>query len=130
MINFFSKYKFIFYLYNLILVFLYLFPGSFVGCHFYDNCKYDPQLTPDFIISSNHLYAFFILSYIGHLTFYKPSQLLLINTYLISLSLVLEILHIFIPERAFQFTDLIGNFVGVLIVIILFYFFKNEKFKN
>ena len=130
MINFFSKYKFIFYLFNLILIFLYLYPGSFLGCHFYDNCKFDPQITPNFIISSNHLYAFLTLSVIGNLTFYRSSQFLLINTYLILLSLGLEILHIFIPARTFQFSDLFGNFIGVLVVIILFYFIKNEKFKN
>tara|TARA_Y100000817_G_C16675590_1_gene463527 strand:- start:332 stop:724 length:393 start_codon:yes stop_codon:yes gene_type:complete len=130
MINFFSKYKFIFYLFNLILIFLYLYPGSFLGCHFYDNCKFDPQITPNFIISSNHLYAFLTLSVIGNLTFYRSSQFLLINTYLILLSLGLEILHIFIPARTFQFSDLFGNFIGVLVIIILFYFIKNEKFKN
>ena len=51
--------------------------------------------------------------------------------YLIFIAIILEILHIVIPERSFQFTDLFGNLLGVIIVLILFYFFKkNENFKN
>jgi hypothetical protein len=57
MINFFSKYKFIFYLSNFILLVLYLFPGSLLGCFLYNDCQLQPQLTKDFLVSTNHLYA-------------------------------------------------------------------------
>ena len=131
MINFFSKYKFIFYICNFILVFLYLFPGSLLGCYLYDDCKIQPQLTPNFIISTNHLYAFLVLSFVGILTFSKSDKFYIISAYLILLSLVLEILHYFIPTRSFQFSDLFGNVLGVSLVIIIFYFLKkNENFKN
>ena len=73
MIKFFTKYKIIFYLSNFILILLYLFPGSLIGCFLYNDCKLQPQLTRDYIISSNHLYAFAILSLIGFLT-YKNSK--------------------------------------------------------
>ena len=72
MINFFSRYKFIFYLSNFILLVLYLYPGSFIGCFLFNNCQYDPQITPDFLVSTNHLYAFVLLSIIGIFT-YKNS---------------------------------------------------------
>ncbi len=131
MINFFSKYKFIFYLFNFILILLYLFPGSLLGCFLYDDCKLQPQITPDFIVSTNHLYGFVVLSIIGYLTFKKSTQFIFLSFYLIFLSIILEILHHFIPERSFEFPDLFGNLVGVIIVIIIFYFFKkNENFKN
>ena len=71
MINFFSKYKFIFYLFNFFLIFLYLYPGSLLGCFLYNDCKLQPQITADFIISTNHLYAFIVLSIIGFLTLKK-----------------------------------------------------------
>ena len=129
--NFFSKYKFLFYLCNFILMLLYLFPGSLLGCFLYDDCKLQPQITTDFIISTNHLYAFLILSIVGLFTFNKSSQFIYISFYLIFLSLVLEIMHYFIPERSFQFSDLFGNLLGVIIVIIIFYFFKkNENIKT
>ena len=131
MINFFSKNKFIFYLSNLILIFLYLFPGSVLGWFLYNDLSLQPQITPDFIISTNHLYAFLIISTIGLLTFNISSQFIYISLYLIFLSLALEVAHYFIPKRSFEFTDLFGNLLGVIIVLILFYFFKkNENSKT
>ena len=118
MINFFSKYKFIFYLSNFILIVLYLFPGSLLGCYLYDDCQLQPKITGDFLISSNHLYAFFLLSIIGFFTYKNSNRLNLLNIYLVLLSIVLEILHIFIPERSFEFSDLFGNLFGVLILVI------------
>ena len=119
MINFFSKYKFIFYLSNLVLIFLYLFPGSFLGCFLYDDCKLQPQITRDFLISSNHLYAFFLLSVIGFFTYKNSNRLNFIIIYLVLLSVILEILHIIIPGRSFEFSDLFGNLIGVLGVLII-----------
>ena len=131
MINFFSKNKFIFYLSNLFLIFLYLFPGSILGWFLHKDLSSQPQITPDFIISTNHLYAFLIISTIGLLTFNISNQFIYISLYLIFLSLALEVAHYFIPKRSFEFTDLFGNLLGVIIVLILFYFFKkNENSKT
>ena len=65
MIKFFSKYKIIFYFINLILILLYLYPGSLIGQIIYGNKKIQPQITADFLISSNHFYVFILLSIIG-----------------------------------------------------------------
>ena len=131
MINYFSKYKFIFYLCNLILIILYLFPGSLLGWFLYNDLSLQPQITPDFIISTNHLYAYIVLSVVGFLTFRKNNQFIILSIYLIFLSIVLEVLQYFIPNRSFEFSDLFGNIAGVIIAIIIFYFFKkNENFKN
>ena len=131
MINYFSKYKFIFYLCNLILIFLYLFPGSALGWFLYKDFSAQPQITPNFIVSTNHLYAYLILSVIGFLTFRKNNQFNILSIYLIFLSITLEVLQYFVPNRSFEFPDLFGNLAGVIIAIILFYFFKkNENFKN
>ena len=131
MINFFSKYKFIFYLLNLILIIFYLFPGSLLGCFLYNDCYRQPQITGDFIISSNHLYTFFLLSIVGFFTYRNSLQLRLLNKYLIMIAIVLEILHVFIPNRSFEFADLFGNLIGVLILIIIqLRIHKNENFKN
>ena len=127
MINFFSKNKFIFYLSNLILIFLYLFPGSVLGWFLYNDLSLQPQITPDFIISTNHLYAFLIISTLGLLTFNLSNQFIYISIYLIFLSLALEVVHYFIPERSFEFSDLFGNLLGVLIILILFYFLKKNE---
>ena len=69
MINFFPNYKIIFYLTNFFLIILYIFPGSLPGLVFYGDKEIQPQITPDFIISSNHFYIFVLVSLIGFLTF-------------------------------------------------------------
>ena len=131
MINFFSKYKFIFYISNFILLVLYLFPGSLLGCLLYNDCKLQPQLTVDFIVSSNHFYSFFLLSTIGIFTYKNSDKFNFILLYLILLSIILETLHIFIPVRSFEFPDLFGNLLGVLIVLIISYLYKKyENSKN
>ena len=131
MINFFSKYKFIFYLSNLILLVLYLFPGSLLGCFLYNDCQLQPQLTKDFLVSSNHLYTFGLLSIIGLFTYKNSNKLNFLNLYLILLSIILEILHIFIPVRSFELSDLFGNLLGVSIVLTINFFYrKYENYKN
>ena len=131
MIKFFTKYKIIFYSSNFILILLYLFPGSLIGCFLYNDVSLQPQITPNIIVSSNHVYAFLILSFVGFFTYKKIEKLKFLGIYLILLSITLEILHYFIPERSFEFSDLFGNLIGVIVVIIAFYFYKkNENFNN
>ena len=119
MIKFFSKYKIIFYFFNLFLIFLYLFPGSFLGVIIYDNKNKQPQITPDFIVSSNHFYVFIFISTLGFLSFIKQNQTKNLIIYLLFLSIILEILHLVIPERSFQWSDLFGNLFGVIVVILI-----------
>ena len=119
MTKFFSNYRIIFYSLNIFFITLYLFPGSLVGWFIYGNKKIQPQITPDFIISSNHFYVFIIISAIGFLSFKNQNQIKNLIIYLVLLSLILEIFHLFIPERSFQLSDLFGNFLGVIVVIFV-----------
>ena len=119
MINLFSKYKIIFYFINFLLIFLYIYPGSLLGLIIYNDKKIQPQITPDFIVSSNHFYIFIVLSLIGFFSFTKIRQIKYLKFYLVFLSILLEIFHLFISERSFQWSDLFGNLLGVLIVIFI-----------
>ena len=119
MFKFFSNYKIIFYSVNFSLIFLYLYPGSLLGQVIYGNKKIQPQITPDFIISSNHFYVFVLVSIIGFFSFQKESQIKILIIYLIMLFLGLEFLHLIIPERSFQWLDLFGNLFGVTVVILI-----------
>ena len=131
MIKFFSNNKIIFLTLNLFLVFLYLFPGSLPGKVLYGDLKIQPQITPDFIVSSNHFYVFLLISVIGFFTFVKSNQIRILMVYLILLSIVLEFLHIVMPERSFQWSDLFGNLFGVIVVIFIKKFInKHEVFKK
>ena len=117
--KFFSKYRIFFYFFNFSLIFLYLYPGSLIGLAVYGNKKIQPQITPDFIVSSNHFYVFIIISIIGFLSFTTPKQINYLTIYLIIISILLELFHLIIPERTFQWSDLFGNFLGVIIVILI-----------
>ena len=119
MIKFLSKYKIIFYLINFFLIFLYLYPGSLLGQFIYGDKKIQPQITSDFLISSNHFYIFILISIIGFFSFIKMSQIKILIIYLILLSLGLEFMHLIIPERSFQWSDLFGNLLGVIVVILI-----------
>ena len=131
MSKFFSTYKVIFYLINVLLIILYLYPGSLLGWIIYDNKSIQPQLTPDFIISSNHFYVFMLVSIIGFFTFTKSKKNIFLIIYLIFLSVTLETFHLVIPERSFQWSDLFGNLVGVIVVILLNNFInKHGRFKK
>ena len=131
MSRFFSTYKIIFYTLNILLIIIYLYPGSLLGWIIYDNKSIQPQITPDFVISSNHFYVFVLISIIGFLTFANSKKNILLISYLIFLSVTLEIFHLVIPERSFQWSDLIGNLLGVIVVILLNNFInKYGKFKK
>ena len=119
MIKFFSNYRIIFYSLNILVITLYLYPGSLIGWLIYANKKIQPQITPDFIISSNHFYVFALITVIGFFTFKNQNQIKNLIIYLVLLSLILEIFHLFIPERSFQLSDLFGNFLGVIVVIFV-----------
>ena len=116
----------LFYIVNLVLIILYLFPGSLIGCLLYDDCLAQPKVTNDiiitsnFFISSNHLFSFNFISILGFFAYRNTKKIKFLIIYLLSLSIILELLHIIIPIRAFEWEDLIGNILGVILIIIAY----------
>ena len=118
-------FKIIFHFLNIILIFFYLFPGSILGWVFYSNLKIQPQLTDDFInISSNHFYTFFVVSITGIFSYLKHKKLNLLIKYLLLLSVILELFHLLLPQRAFELSDLFGNILGVMVAFIIYKIWK------
>ena len=118
--------KVLFHITNILLIILYLYPGSILGWLIYGNIQKQPQITSDFIFSSNHFYAFLILSLLGLFSYYKKNIKILF-LYLFFISIFLESLHYMIPQRSFEYKDLFGNFFGVLIVFLLSNIYKFFK---
>jgi len=110
---------------NLTLIIFYLYPGSLLGFFLYNDSSIQPQITRDFLISSNHFYAFIIFSISGIITYNKTTRINVLITYLFLLSIILEFFHIIIPNRNFELSDLFGNFLGVVLVVT-FYKIKNR----
>jgi len=110
---------------NFTLIIFYLYPGSLLGFFLYNDGSIQPQITRDFLISSNHFYVFIILSISGIIAYNKTTRINILITYLFLLSIILEFFHIIIPNRNFELSDLFGNFLGVFL-IITFYKIKNR----
>ena len=121
-----KKYFFITYSYYFILfslIFLYLFPGSLLGYLFYGDFGKQPQLVPNYLGSFiNHYLAFFTTSILGLIN--DKVVLWKRASFLIFLSIILEFCHTFIPNRSFEFIDLIGNLIGTVSVIIIVFVIK------
>ena len=137
-ISFFNKDKLIliiriiFHIANLLLIIFYLFPGSILGCFFYDNCGIQPQLTSDlnvfsYLFSSNHVYVFLLVSMLGFFSYLKKNYFIKVLVYLIFLSIILELMHLIIPERGFEIADLIGNILGVIVALIISLVFNSWR---
>ena len=119
--------KIFFQIINILFLILYLYPGSILGFVVYNDFSKQPQVTPDFIFSSNHVYAFLALSLLGFISYIEKTKLIIF--YFLFLSVILELSHLFIPNRSFQLFDLFGNILGVIISIIILkiYFYLVKK---
>ncbi len=117
--------KILFYFSLIILIILYLFPGSLIGYFLYGNLEKQPNLISNPLGTSiNHLIFFFYLSIIGLL--FRRYQKKFTNSFLFLfyISIVLELLHHFIPNRAFELKDLYANSLGVLFAFFIIKIFN------
>ena len=122
--------KVTFHAVNVILILMYVYHGSIIGWLAYDDFHKQPQITSDLsFVSINHVYAFLLLSFLG-LSSYYMKNLKNLFTYLFFISIFLELCHIIIPQRSFEYKDLFGNIFGVLIIFLLFNFYQFLKKNN
>ena len=115
--------KLIVYLYYsslVVLLIIYLFPGSIIGYFLYGEMNKQPNLISNPIGTSiNHFFYFTYLTFLGSV--YSLSKKKFINSFLFLfiLAIFLELLHFFIPNRAFELNDLLSNSMGILIIFFL-----------
>ena len=114
------------YYFSLLILFvLYLFPGSIIGYFLYGNLGQQPSLIPNPIGTSiNHLIFFSYITILALIIRPKIKNILTDYKIILFISFILEILHFIIPNRAFEFYDLIANMLGVLIIIFIKRFVK------
>ena len=111
---------------NVILIIFYVYPGSILGCVMYNNCNTQPQITANlkiysnYWISSNHIYVFAILSVLGIFAYGKTKKIKFLIIYLFLLTIILELFHLIIPNRGFEWSDLFGNILGLLFAIVIY----------
>ena len=125
--------KYLYYFSLILLLILYFFPGSLVGYILYGDFGRQPDFIPNPIGSSiNHTLAFFYLSILSLIRHMKEKSFSQTKFFLISLSILLELSHYFIPNRSFEYQDLLGNLFGVtisIVIIKLILFFKERNAK-
>ncbi len=118
--------KYTYYLSLIALLLIYLFPGSLIGFFLYGDLGRQPNLISNPIGTSiNHLIFFFYLGILSFIIHTKQKRIVYSFLFLFSVSVLLELLHLIIPNRAFELNDLFANSVGVILA-----FFINNKIKN
>lgn len=117
--------KNLYYIAFVVLLILYLFPGSLIGYLFYGDHGKQPKIIDSPIGTSiNHLIYFTWLTILA-LIIRSQTKNLLANIHLIFLlSFILEILHFLIPNRAFEYYDVFANMLGVILGFIIYKLFK------
>ena len=119
--NILKSIMYLYYLSLVVLLIIYLYPGSIIGYLLYADLGKQPSLINNPIGTAiNHFFYFFYLTFLGLI--YNLSEKKFINSFLFLffLSFFLELLHFFIPNRAFELNDLVANNVGVVSVFFLF----------
>ena len=125
------KIRIVRYLYNFSLVcllILYLFPGSLIGYLFYGDFSRQPDIIPNPLGTSiNHTIAFFYLSILGLISYMRGTSFKQTLIFLVVVSLILELSHLIIPNRSFQYSDLFANLLGTLLAIVIIFLYKRLK---
>ena len=119
------------YYFSLLILFvLYLFPGSLIGYLLYGNLGQQPNLISNPIGTSiNHLIFFFCLTSLGLVVRSKYQNFLNSFIFLFSISILLELAHWLIPNRAFEYYDLFANSMGIVTAYLLINIFLKLKIK-
>lgn len=126
----FETIKYIYYISLIVLLLLYLFPGSLLGFFLYNDIGKQPSLISNpFGTSINHLIFFFYLSIHGFIIRIKYKKIIYSFPFLLCVSILFELLHLIIPNRAFEFNDLFGNTAGVISAFLVFNLIKKLIFK-
>ena len=126
------KIRIVWYLYYFSLtslLTLYLFPGSLIGYFFYGDFDRQPDMIPNPMGTSiNHSLAFFYLTILGLISYLNETSFTKVLIFLIALSLFSELLHLIIPNRSFQYLDILANFLGTLAAIVIIFLYRKFKY--
>ena len=121
--------RYLFYISFAGLLVLYLFPGSLIGFFLYGDFSRQPDMIPNPLGTSiNHTLAFFYISLLGLMSYLGVKNFKQNLFFLIILSIFLELLHLFIPNRSFQSLDIFANLLGTLLAIVIIFLYKRLKY--
>ena len=120
--------EYVYYFSLLVLLILYLFPGSLIGYFLYGNLGQQPNLIANPIGTSiNHLIFFSYITVLAITVRLRVKNIFTNYRVILFISCSLEILHLIVPNRAFELYDLIANITGVVIILLIYSFIKWRK---
>ena len=120
--------RYIYYLSLITLLVIYIFPGSLIGYFLYGNLEKQPNLISNPAGTSiNHFIFFVYLSIIALLSHLKKTKFKKTFAFILFLSITLELLHLIIPNRSFEYSDLFANLIGVLLGYFIILIYKKRK---
>ena len=123
--NIFKLIEYLYYFSLIFLLVLYLFPGSLIGYFLYGNLSQQPNLISNPIGTSiNHLIFFSFITVLATITSSKVKNIFTNYKVILFISCISEVLHLIVPNRAFELYDLIANITGVITVLIINSFIK------
>ena len=112
--------KYIFHFSVFFLIIASLYPGSLFGYLFYGDWSRQPDLIKNpFGTTINHFIFYLYVSLLGFFLYLTNRNFNKLVYIMFILSIVLEVFHFIVPNRSFQFADLIGNILGVLVAFFL-----------
>ncbi len=123
--------KYLYYFSLIILFVLYLFPGSLIGHLLYGDLGKQPNIIDNPIGTSiNHLIFFMYLSSLGLIVRSNAKSFFNSFYFLLGISILLELLHLIVPNRAFEYYDLFANSVGVVTVYFIWLIYLKFNILN
>ena len=114
----------------LLLIAISLWPGSLIGYFLYNDFSIEPDLIPNpFGTTINHFVYYLYVSILGFFIYRNNKNFNKLAFGMFFLAAILELLHLIVPNRSFQLSDLISNILGVIVaycVIKIYLFFKKQ----
>ena len=127
--NLFKTIEYTYYFSLIILFIIYLFPGSLISYLLYGNLWQQPNFIKNPLGTSiNHLIFFSFITVLITIIRFRVKNIFTSYKVILFISCVLEILHLIVPNRAFELYDLIANIAGVAIILLLNRFIKWQKY--
>ena len=107
-------YKLSFYFWLSFIFFVSIYPGNLINLVLIG----DPTTYPGGDKVS-HFLTFFVLGVLFNLSYKKNSFFIIMIGFLISFSIIMELLHMVIPNRFYENFDLLMNFLGLVVGIYI-----------
>jgi VanZ family protein len=120
-------FKIIFFFWLFLIFITSIYPGNLIGLIFKGNPNSYPggQVSNLFFEYFGHFISYFLLSFFAIFAFDFNDRILGKVSFLLIFAFIMELLHIFIPNRSYENYDLAMNILGVLFG--LFFLLKSNQ---